>query len=88
MSMLNCRDYGFECNDPVMYCLCLCPYCGENDKNCKCSQKLASKETASSGRKTPSNNPRDKITNPSKEYHIGESWWRLEKWQIGRCNFA
>ena len=76
------------CKNPIMYCFCMCPYCGGDDKTCKCDCDYMDKKTPTFPKK--SNNLNSLI--PSKkslfENHIGASWWRLEKWQIGRSRFS
>ena len=83
----NCKYCGFDCKNPMIYCLCLCPYCGVNGKNCSCDENFPSRRKASS---------RENLFNskshiPSKEFlienHLGNNWWRLEKWQIGRSKY-
>ena len=88
MRMLTCKDFGLECENPMMYCLCLCPYCGENKKNCRCNQNFKSKQKNFFREKILNTDSMDKIKNTSMENHIDKSWWRLEKWQIGRSKFS
>ena len=85
--MMNCKDCGFECNNPVMFCLCLCPYCGMNEKKCRCNQSLTYQERWFP-RKNANSIQIDRIMESSIEHHICESWWRLEKWYIGRSKFC
>ena len=88
MNLWDCRDCGFECNSPEMYCLCLCPYCGKKNKNCRCNQNFKAKRKNFFQAKIRNDGSMNKINNSSAKNHIIEGWWRLEKWQVGRSKFA
>ena len=85
-SIMDCKDCGFECNNSAMFCLCMCPYCGMNEKNCICTQSFTYEENLFP-RKNICDNPIDIVRESSIERHICKSWWRLEKWHIGRSKF-
>ena len=86
MSTRNCKYCGFECENPMTYCLCLCPYCGNNKKTCQCYQNSTSRQRRPLQKEIP-NRKLLIYFEPLIENHIGKEWWRLEKWQIGRSKY-
>lgn len=86
MSTLTCRNCGFECKNPMTYCLCLCPYCGKSDRNCRCNQNLMSSRK-NLPQKFSNRTSLMQFKDSLIENHIDKGWWRLEKWQVGRSKF-
>ena len=88
LRMLTCKDFGLDCNNPAAYCLCLCPYCGKNNKKCRCNQNFTSKPKPQLPKKISKHNSIIRVKDSLIENHIGIGWWRLEKWQIGKSKFS
>lgn len=84
----NCRHCGFDCKSPMIYCLCLCPYCGVNGENCRCDENFSSRRNISTNKKSFNSESLMKSREHLSENHLGNSWWRLEKWQIGRSKYS
>ena len=80
--------YCVICKNPIMYCFCICPYCGDDDKICRCNQNYVDRKTITFSKKPSNFNSLMQSKKALLENHIGESWWRLEKWQIGRSKFS
>ena len=76
----NCKYCGFDCKNPMIYCLCLCPYCGVNGKNCRCDKDFTPRRSISSRKKFFDSSPLIKSRDFLIENHLSKSWWRLEKW--------
>lgn len=84
MNTLKC----IECKYSIESCFCSCPYCGEIPENCSC--KLES--SRENGKKIViKHHSKQNLSKQSKKLDFvnpkDEDWWRLEKWQIGRCKF-
>lgn len=88
MIQSNCRHCGFDCKNPMIYCLCLCPYCGINGENCRCDEKFSSRRKTSTNKRSFNSESLMKSREYLIENHLGKSWWRLEKWQIGRSKYS
>lgn len=76
------------CKNPIMYCLCVCPYCGDDEKTCGCGWNYVDKTITSFPKKSSELNSLVLSKKSLLENHIGKSWWRLEKWQIGRSRYS
>jgi len=77
-----------ECKGSIEYCFCSCPYCGKITKNCHCELE-SSKGIDKISQIT--HHSKSNLLKQSKKLSImntkEDSWWRLEKWQIGRSKF-
>ena len=84
MSMLNC----IKCKGYIEFCFCSCPYCGEIIENCSCNQE--SLRYSDKILPTKHYSKRSLLKQSKKPTFVNtknDDWWRLEKWQIGRCKF-
>ena len=84
MSIMSC----IECKNSIEYCFCSCAYCGKMKENCCCNLV----NTRNSDKTVPiKHHSKYNLLKQSKTFNLTNSkddeWWRLEKWQIGRCKF-
>ena len=75
--------FCIECKCSIEYCLCSCPYCGEQKNTCYCCIDDSKDDV-----KVLSTKYYSKLNSKKSPFNtIHDDWWRLEKWQIGRKHF-
>ena len=84
----NATFFCNECKRSMKCCFCSCPYCGEITKSCLCDLEGSTKNTILQTKQKSKLTLLKHTTKSSLSNTEDDDWWRLEKWQIGRRNFA